>query len=119
MQELRYANVVSRLRQAIPEFFLSGEQFYEDLPHDVLGTFAQVLCRWLRDQPEGDTVCRAVDFINEMAGSGNDDVVNLLEVSVFEVVCDEQGSYLALRNKLDSPARQILEVVCAHQWSRS
>jgi hypothetical protein len=112
MDRLDYTNVVSQLRRSVPEIFASEELFYEDLPHDVFGSLGLALCQWLRQPSQVDVVRRTTRLLCKMAESDNDDIVNLLEVSVFEVICDDEECCAMLQEQLSPTASNMLRTVC-------
>ncbi len=107
---MNYRDAVSVLRERFPEFTESGEKFDHDLPHDAYGTFALFLCR-LVEQSGGDgIISRAFELFNEMA-EGDDEVVNLLEISVLEIVADHPACLRIAESRLSTAARPLLRRV--------
>jgi hypothetical protein len=108
---LTYGNVVDALLRRVPEFVDSGEQWYPDLPHDVFGTFAIWLCGLIAQEAGSTVIDRALALMNEMAESDDDEVVNLLEVSVLEFVADRPECLRKLETRLSGVARAHLDRV--------
>jgi hypothetical protein len=107
---MNYLNAVTILRERFPEFTESGEKWDDALPHDAYGTFALFLCRLIERGASERLIARAFDLFNEMA-EGEDDIVNLLEVSVLEIVADHPACLRIAENRLSGAARQLLKRV--------
>jgi len=107
---MNYRNAVTVLRERFPEFTESGEKWDDALPNDAYGTFALFFCRLFERGASEGLVSRAFDLFNEMA-EGDDDIVNLLEVSVLEIVADHPACLRIAENRLSSTARRLLKRV--------
>jgi len=108
---ISYKTAVATLRDRFPEFVASSEKWYDDLPNDALGTFALFLCRCIDQGCSGELISRSFEFFNEMAESGDDDVVNLLEVAVLEVVADHSQCARIAERRLNDIGRRLLRRV--------
>jgi hypothetical protein len=108
---ISYKTAVAALRERFPEFVASSEKWYDDLPYDAFGTFALFLCRCIDQGCSGALVSRAFEFFNEMAGSGDDEVVNLLEVAALEIVADHSECARIAERRLNDTGRRLLRRV--------
>lgn len=108
---MQYSNVVSQLKTKIPEFASSEHSWNADLPHYVFGSFALFLCRQIHQGTTGSFLSRVFNFLNEMASSKDEDVVNLLVVSVLEVIADDDQCRITALSQLPEPGRSLLERV--------
>lgn len=107
---MNYCDAVPILRARFPEFTESAEKWDDTLPNDAYGTFALFVCR-LVDQGTGEgLISRAFELFNEMA-EGDDEVVNLLEVSVLEIMTDHPASLRVAGSRLSTTAKHLLERV--------
>jgi len=87
---LSYSEVVDKLLDAVPEFENTDKDWNRDLPSDVLGSFAL----YLRDRTGTDSqsLRKSWNFLELMAAAEDNDVVDLLVVSVLEVLADEEDT---------------------------
>lgn len=104
---MNYRNAVSVLRERFPEFTQSGEEWDDSLPHDAYGTFTLFLCRLVERGADEGIADRAFELFNEMA-EGDDDIVNLLEVSVLEIVTDYPACERLAERRLNDAAKRLL-----------
>ncbi|MDQ2647423.1 MAG: hypothetical protein M3020_26710 [Myxococcota bacterium] len=101
-----YETSVALLLDRFPEFESSGEKWYRDIPSDAFGTFSLFLRRRIERNDQDDLVRRAFEFFNELARTANDEVINLLETSVFEILVDHPQSWLLAERHLSDAALQ-------------
>ena len=96
---------VKLLLDRMPEFGARLDTGDLDLPYVVFGFFAQ----YLLDLSEGDPILdRAVAFLNELAETGDPELENLVQVSVFESIAGEDRSVRIKRGLRDKAARLFL-----------
>jgi len=86
---LAYQTIVEELLAAVPSFRRTRGEWDVDLPHVVLGTFALHLREAIRQGGQADLVEPGLRFLDQMARSLDDEVVNLLVVSVLEILADD------------------------------
>ena len=77
------------LLHRVPEFS-AGEHWTPDEPYSAFGTFAQFLCRRIREGTTDEFLERAFAVPNAMTLSGNDDDLNLLQVGFLELLLDDE-----------------------------
>jgi hypothetical protein len=116
-EAIRYSNVVSQLLAKVPDFAARPRHWDADLPHEVLGSFALFLCEEVHRGANESTLDRAFEFVNELASSNDDDVKNLLVVSVLEVLADDEKCRTAALDHFSDESRVLLERVLSG-WSR-
>lgn len=109
MDALNYSNVVSHLFRRLPEFVQYEPAPEPDLPHDVFGSFALFICEAMSKGASVDLVERAFGLLSDMASSSDEDVRNLLVVSVFEVIADNESCRDAAMRHLSDEGRVLLE----------
>src|SRR5687767_12301545 len=86
---MHYLNVVPQLVSRVPEFAETEHDWNADLPHDAFGSFAQFLCTQIQQGTTDELLMRAFNLLNEMASSADEDVIDLLVVSVLEIIADD------------------------------
>jgi hypothetical protein len=112
---MEYSNVVPELITRVPEFAASDSSWSTDLPHDALGSFALFLCKQIHQGVTESLLSRAFDFLNEMASSKDEDIVNLLVVSVLEVIADDERCQPVAQRYLSDYGRSLLNRVVS-RW---
>lgn len=108
---MNYSEIVSHLLTAVPDFGAADRTWNADLPHDVFGSFALFLCERIRQGKVGSWLDQAFEFLNEMASSKDDAVVNLLVVSVLEIIADDDKCRTFAIAHLSDQGRSLLERV--------
>lgn len=108
MDTFNYADSVQVLLGWVPEFAGSEVGWNADLPYDVFGTFAQFLCRRIHEDASEDFLRRSFGLINAMARSDDEEVQNLLVVSVFELLCDDARCLEVAERYLSGEAVSLL-----------
>ena len=125
-QLLKPENVVAALRERVPAFaaarfkdesFISHEDDSPYLCFGDLGRFLlDLVSRKSNTAEEIDTIRGSFDLLNEMGNSSNPEVVNIVAVTVFEMLTDAPEGIAAARsylseqaaNEFDSPAHLML-----------
>jgi hypothetical protein len=115
---LTYQTVVQSLLEAVPEFRRTSNEWDADLPNEVFGTFALHLCDAIRRGTDPALVDAGFRFLNEMAESGDEEVVNLLVISVLEILADDQICTDRCNAASGEKVRALLERVVAG-WPQS
>ncbi|MCG8556060.1 MAG: hypothetical protein MJD61_12355 [Proteobacteria bacterium] len=111
-EPLTYQNVVQRFQSAVPELSDHADAFYEDLPHDAFGTWTLALIKLLQHSSvDGNLLQKVADFLDAMAESPDKEVVNLLEVSVLEILADDEACIGRIEPRLGELARAHLDRV--------
>jgi hypothetical protein len=111
MSALSYETVVEELLVAVPAFRRTSSEWDADLPHEVLGAFALHLCESIRTGGQAELVVPGFQFLDRMADAQDQDVVNLLVVSVLEIVADDPLCKQACREATTDKVRGLLERV--------
>ena len=112
---LSYKDAVDDLLAAVPVFGRISSEWDRDLPHEVFGTFALRLCDAIRRGDQPSLVEPGLRFLEQMANSVDDDVVNLLVVSVLEILVDEPACRQACHEAGGEKMRALLKRV-AEGW---
>lgn len=105
--------LVSRLLTVVPDFATANHTWNVDLPHDVFGSFALFLCERIRQGVRGNSLDQAFDLLNEMASSKDLEIVNLLVVSVLEMIADDDECRAAAQAYFSDEALTLLERVAS------
>src|SRR5919106_1906188 len=115
MSSIKYDSAVTSLLDALPEFAGSGAEWSRDLPYDVYGEFAAYVAKLITGETEQNRsrLERAFGFINTLAENGDESVVNLLQVTVLEVLTDTPASVSTARAMLDAKPREWFEAMVA------
>ena len=96
---------VRRLLDRIPELRSHLDKADLDLPYVVFGFFAQYLLGLRVGDPNLDY---AIAFLNELAESGDSDLENLVQVSVFESLAGDGRSALVKLRLRDKATKLFL-----------
>jgi hypothetical protein len=116
---MKLSDVVGELLGRVPEFAASERGWNRDLPHDACGTFSLFLCKQIHAGGAGeDFLRRSFEILNEMACSDDEDVLNLLVVSVLEVLADDDACRSVAEHYLSTEGRRLLERVASGWLSR-
>lgn len=109
---LLYNTIVSILIKKFPEFVSFNNDWSEDLPYDVFGSFSIYLRdRIMSGNIEDELLERSFDFLNVMSRSKDDEVVNLLVVGVLEILADNDKCVKIANKYLSQDAKRLLEQV--------
>lgn len=112
---LSYDGMVDMLAARVPAFAESdwGREVLtasRDLPYVVFGSFASFLNQLLLRVPSSDpTVEASFQLLNEMGGSADQRVVDLVSAGVFEILTDSPQSIRVARQLLYGPAMELFE----------
>lgn len=108
-------NVSDYLKSEIPEFWGTRVQDDATEPHTIFGDFAI----WLRDrlfiddkEKDFGLIKRSCNLIQELVDRGNDDVLNVVEMTIFEILLDElqeRYRYNAFRLNFKGEALTLLD----------
>ncbi len=111
--DLTYDTCVEAMTKEIPELLESGAEFDPGLPNDAFGTLALYVIDRIRSSRDEDAhlLRRAFALFNRMAVSGDEDVENLLVVSVLEILADEREVHPFAREQLSAEANGLFERV--------
>jgi hypothetical protein len=111
VSRITYDLAVKTLMDALPEFVRSSAGWSPELPYVVYGDFASYVSKLIGDQSEQSRseLQRAFSLINSLAEAGDDEVINLLQVSVLETLTDTPDSVATARALLGPKARAWFE----------
>jgi hypothetical protein len=102
---------VETLLERVPELAASHDVDPE-VPYAVFGEFGSFLCEQARRHPPDDELLRrCFAFIDEMAASDDDEVLNILVTGTFEVLSDDDNCSALAKRMLDRPAAALLDRV--------
>ena len=103
---ISYDTAVAGLLERFPEFAAAGEKWYPDIPSDAFGTFTLFLSRKIAQGEHDEFIRRSFEYFNDLADTANDDLINLLETSVFEILVDHPRSWHVAERCLRGTALQ-------------
>ncbi len=100
-----------RLLERVPEL-ASAHDVDPELPYAVFGDFGIFLCERARERPKNDElVRRCFAFIDEVAASDDDEVLNILVTGTLEVVSDDDECSELAKQTLGPAAVALLQRV--------
>ena len=110
---LRYETAVKVLLQYVPEFRrVSNFENDESEPTYVFGVFGLFLRDTImQGSTPVETIETSFNLLNEMASSDDDEIVNLIEVTVFEILTDSPKTIGVARQRLFGKALSRFEQV--------
>lgn len=119
---LPYEHLVDALLNRVPAFAREREinesylSYNDEDPYLVYGDFGRFLVTVIRnqDQMERDRLLGAsFELLSEMATSPDDEVVNVVETSVFEALSDSPETVAAARKYLSEGAAHVFRRVAS------
>jgi len=103
--------MVQHLLDSVPEFRSRSQEWDEDLPNEVFGSFALYLCEIIRSGADAGVASAGFRLLDEMADCGDEDVVNLLVVSVLEILEDDETCANRCKSECGAKVRALMERV--------
>jgi hypothetical protein len=105
-------SLLRRLHERVPEF--AADELFCDLPHAVIGEFAQFLtARMKRFGAADPVVTKAFELVNEIFREDNPDLVNVIETSLFEPLLDDAEIAAVAVQLLAEPGRLSLKRIAS------
>lgn len=114
---MNYSNIINSLLSTFPEFAnskLLNEGYDSEIPHSVMAAFAEYFKQLIsnsRKPSDDETIKGIINFLNEMADSPDDDVVDLLMSGFYESVDNNENidqTLEVLKNMLSEKAIELL-----------
>ena len=106
---IRYKDVNSVLKELIPEFWTDRIHDNATEPHVIFGEFALWLSGLISSSDKDDLVDRSCKLIQNVYRSGDDEVKNLVMVSVLEILVDEAEDIEALKGLFNNEIRSLID----------
>jgi hypothetical protein len=109
MSHITYDNIIDSLLKEFPEFN-SYDKENIDLPHVIIGNFAEMLVNKIENNPNDDVLNKAFEFVNKIFSSNNDNkLLDLLRIELFENLAQSRSAIMFSRKKLNGTARDSFE----------
>lgn len=109
--DLTMEKIINLLKEQIPEFWKMRTIEDSNEAYVVYGDFAIWLANQINNKINIEAIKRSCELIEKLVESGNEEILNLVEISILEILVDELKNHKEAKKYFNKQVSDLLEKV--------